>query len=38
VLSNGRHKMLLSGFGIGLSWGICILDIENAKFPPLIEV
>ena len=37
TLSNGRHKMLLSGFGIGLSWGICILDIENAKFPPLIE-
>lgn len=37
VLAQGRHKMLLSGFGIGLSWGICILDIENAKFPALIE-
>jgi len=38
VLATGRHKLLLSGFGIGLSWGICILDVENAKFPPLMEV
>ncbi|MBS0339290.1 MAG: ketoacyl-ACP synthase III [Proteobacteria bacterium] len=37
ALAQRRHKVLLSGFGIGLSWGICILDIENAKFPPLIE-
>lgn len=37
VLAKGSHKVLLSGFGIGLSWGICILDIENARFPPLIE-
>ncbi|MEP6720208.1 MAG: ketoacyl-ACP synthase III [Variovorax sp.] len=36
-LSTGRHKLLLSGFGIGLSWGVCILDIENAKFPALLE-
>ncbi len=36
TLSNGRHRVLLSGFGIGLSWGICILDIDNAKFPPLL--
>ena len=37
ALSTGKHKVLLSGFGIGLSWGICILDIENAKFPALLE-
>ncbi|WP_238136712.1 ketoacyl-ACP synthase III [Variovorax sp. JS1663] len=36
-LSGGRSKVLLSGFGIGLSWGVCILDIENARFPALIE-
>jgi 3-oxoacyl-[acyl-carrier-protein] synthase-3 len=35
-LGQGRHKLLLGGFGIGLSWGICILDIEGAKFPPLL--
>jgi 3-oxoacyl-[acyl-carrier-protein] synthase III len=31
------HKLLLSGFGVGLSWGGCILDVEHAKFPVLIE-
>jgi len=36
-LAKGKRKVLLSGFGIGLSWGICILDIEGAKFPPLLE-
>jgi len=37
ALATGRKKILLSGFGIGLSWGTCILDIENAVFPALIE-
>lgn len=37
ALSTEKHKVLLSGFGIGLSWGVCILDIENAKFPALLE-
>lgn len=34
----GQHKnLLLSGFGIGLSWGTCLLQIDNrAKFPELI--
>ncbi len=36
-LAEGKHKLLLSGFGIGLSWGSCILDIKDAKFPALIE-
>lgn len=36
-LEQGRKKLLLSGFGIGLSWGTCLLDIEHAKFPALIE-
>lgn len=33
-----KHNLvLLSGFGIGLSWGTCLVDIEDAKFPDLIE-
>jgi len=26
----------LSGFGIGLSWGSCIVEIDNAVFPEMI--
>lgn len=36
-LEAGRNLVLLSGFGIGLSWGTCLVDIEGAKFPNLIE-
>jgi len=36
-LLSGRKRLLMSGFGIGLSWGSCILDTEDAAFPPLIE-
>lgn len=37
TLSAGKHKLLLSGFGIGLSWGTCILDVENAVCPAMLE-
>lgn len=37
ALLEGKKKVLMSGFGIGLSWGSCIVDIENAVFPELIE-
>lgn len=37
ALEQSPKKLLLSGFGIGLSWGTCLLDIEHAKFPALIE-
>lgn len=30
-------RLLLSGFGIGLSWGTALVDIEGAIFPDLIE-
>jgi 3-oxoacyl-[acyl-carrier-protein] synthase-3 len=30
------NKLLLCGFGIGLSWGTCIVDIEKGVFPELI--
>ena len=36
-LISGRKRLLMSGFGIGLSWGSCIVDTEGAAFPPLIE-
>lgn len=38
ALLAGRQQLLLSGFGIGLSWGNCIVQIENACFPALIEI
>ena len=38
ALSAGTYKLLLSGFGVGLSWGACIVDVEEASFPALIEV
>lgn len=36
TLVAGKHKLLLSGFGIGLSWGSVIVDIEGAKLPAMI--
>lgn len=30
-------RLLLCGFGIGLSWGTCLVDVEGACFPELIE-
>jgi 3-oxoacyl-[acyl-carrier-protein] synthase-3 len=38
VLAKKPYKLLFAGFGIGLSWGVCIMDTVNAKFPPLLEV
>lgn len=37
ALEKDKRKLLLCGFGIGLSWGSCILDVEKAVFPALIE-
>lgn len=37
VLDGTDHKLLLSGFGVGLSWGAAIVSISNARFPELIE-
>lgn len=36
-LSAGKHKLLLGGFGIGLSWGTVIVDIEGGQFPAMLE-
>lgn len=37
TLPSKRHQLLLAGFGIGLSWGSAIVDMEGAKFPAMIE-
>lgn len=37
TLAAKKNRLLLSGFGIGLSWGTAILDIEGAVFPAMIE-
>lgn len=37
ALAGQRSRLLLSGFGIGLSWGSAIVDVEGAQFPAMIE-
>lgn len=36
-LSEGKHLLLLSGFGVGLSWGAALIEVEQLPFIPLIE-
>lgn len=36
-LDGQSHRVVLCGFGIGLSWGTCLVDISGARFPELIE-
>ncbi|MGV7195263.1 ketoacyl-ACP synthase III [Xanthomonas axonopodis] len=36
-LESGPKRVLLCGFGIGLSWGTCLLDLDGSVFPKLIE-
>lgn len=33
-----KQKLLLSGFGVGLSWASAIIDTENLTCPDLIEI
>lgn len=37
-LQIGEHKLLLSGFGVGLSWGSVIIDTENLVVSDLQEI
>ncbi|MBX2909534.1 MAG: ketoacyl-ACP synthase III [Chitinophagales bacterium] len=37
-LMNRKLKLLLSGFGVGLSWGSVLLETENIFVSPLIEM
>jgi 3-oxoacyl-[acyl-carrier-protein] synthase-3 len=36
-VSSKKLNLLLSGFGVGLSWGSTIIEIENICCPPVIE-
>lgn len=38
AMATGPKTMLVSGFGIGLSWGSCILQLADVAMPPLVEV
>lgn len=33
-----RKKLLLSGFGVGMSWASAIIDTENCYIPDLVEI
>jgi len=37
-LSTRKNKLLLSGFGVGLSWGSVILDTENIAVPGILTL
>ena len=37
-LESRKNRLLLSGFGVGLSWGCCALEWENITCPELIEL
>ncbi len=37
-LMNNKNKLLLSGFGVGLSWGSVYLETEKLIIPELIEL
>lgn len=36
-LQKGRNRVLLSGFGVGLSWANCIVDLDTIYCSELIE-
>lgn len=36
-LANGKHQLLLSGFGVGLSWASALLTIENLICAEVID-
>ena len=37
-MAEGAKTLLLSGFGIGLSWGSCVLRANDVVMPPLLEL
>jgi 3-oxoacyl-[acyl-carrier-protein] synthase-3 len=37
-MAAGPKTMLLSGFGIGLSWGSCLFQASDVVMPPLVEL
>ena len=37
-LSNGTHKLLMCGFGVGLSWATAIIEVDNLVIPEIVEI
>ncbi len=37
-LENKKLKLCISGFGVGLSWGSCIVETDNIVCPDLVEI
>ena len=37
-LKNNKSKLLLSGFGVGYSWGSVLVDVENLVITDLVEI
>ena len=37
ALAAGSKRLLLSGFGVGLSWGTLILQTDAPVLPPMVE-
>ncbi|MCC6473675.1 MAG: ketoacyl-ACP synthase III [Burkholderiales bacterium] len=37
ALLSGPRRLLMSGFGVGLSWASCIVDLDRPVLSPLIE-
>ena len=37
-MRSGKRKLMLSAFGVGLSWGSAIVETEDVCIPELIEV
>jgi 3-oxoacyl-[acyl-carrier-protein] synthase-3 len=38
ALGSGPRRVLMSGFGVGLSWASCIVELRQPYLPALIEV
>jgi 3-oxoacyl-[acyl-carrier-protein] synthase-3 len=36
--SAGRERCLISGFGVGLSWGVASMAVERVYAPPVVEL
>jgi 3-oxoacyl-[acyl-carrier-protein] synthase-3 len=36
-INEGSHKLVLCGFGVGLSWGCVSIDMENVLIPELLD-
>ena len=36
--STGRKRCFVSGFGVGLSWGVATMVIDGVYAPPVLEL